>query len=1113
MTEGDDSAREARVRSARSKADGAHVLRLSDMRRLFPLVLLAAACGGRSGPTPKSGEVGFRVVGVGANADPTLRPARLVPETVDESTTYGTEPGGGTRAITSGLRVVTSPQGAVLAAEDRLPQAPQLTTPLPDRLGGGFLYVLGQTIWRSDRWLGPAKPIFTSMHAIETVVPGLDRVYVRANNTYVALDGRTGQPLDLGPWPQSPYVSSFAAADGWRAAAIVDLRGLVATSDAGATWRAIDLPIEARQIVVAGDSLAVGGLEGGKNEAWFEIRPDGGLSRMSGPPRDAQAKVVPMTAAPRPASTPSPFTFPPTHAAPPATVSSPPPKEVRDEGKDDPALRTFGKRPLVAAIEDGWPLTDGTAVVARDGAIARIRLSDGAITEMVPNAFPLKPARCHAVSLTRPQAVGAFGFVCGETRGTTAIYAYDPFRGRLSEIKRFDKPRVVTSSGNGALAVRGSCAEDADPPPGLRPEVLKNDKEKETAPAAEAPAEVHPYCVLGHDNVWREIHVRGDLGGERVVVMSDGKIVVVTPPHGASVPARITVLEKGGAHTNAITFPKVPADVARVLRLGLWLDGFEERRPGVVGGWLEAGGIMLGIEIGLDGKATPGQFIRDAGNPFVAGRYGFGWTGARRGYETTDGGMTWTGVDLPDALPGKLERRACGPIGCIAGGWLRVGWGETKRTSPPAAPPAVARIGASLSPPSIMLACEPLAPSPPSAPPPRPRTPQPATAPSTTRRFPSSPPVLGGFTGLTDLPPFYHHAGPPLRDAERGMQFEIRELPDRASQAAALARVYVWGPKTGDWDTQGRWQVRWISPFAGWPEVRSSAAVLPPQMIVDLSRAGAAYTYGYGAGLYHTGTGRFAIATGDDTTHALLAIRKTSQTELALFEVEADRAPIEIRRADGEPFGEFDGFVRAAGRWFFASLATPASPHTSIWQIDGAVARELVRVPRAGVFDGRRPTSSSRLARRSDGRAIGLVVDGQPNGSRSGSIPIRWVLPIDLETGQLGDPEPLGYTDLAGRTVEACTDDVLGWTVDAPLGVPVRLRTPRGQGSLSQVYARMRLTSTRACIENLSGYYDGQTPERAAQLTGGRGTPRAGDIVASVVSMQQRHPLRCTVAR
>ena len=113
----------------------------------------------------------------------------------------------------------------------------------------------------------------------------------------------------------------------------------------------------------------------------------------------------------------------------------------------------------------------------------------------------------------------------------------------------------------------------------------------------------------------------------------------------------------------------------------------------------------------LDGKATPGQYHRDAGLPFVSGRYGFGMTSSRRGFETTDGGMAWNVVDVPEPImqTNKVERRACGPIGCLAAGWLRVGWGETKKAPIPAVPPPnYNRTSPALVAPQLPLACEPI---------------------------------------------------------------------------------------------------------------------------------------------------------------------------------------------------------------------------------------------------------------------------------------------------------------------------------------------------------------------------------------------------------------------
>jgi hypothetical protein len=1141
------------------------------------LVLFVAACGRGGAPAKSANEGAFHVVGVGSPADPTVRPARILPEVVDETQSYGSEPGGGVRAITAGLRVVTSANGSIQAADDRLPQAPQITTALPERLGGGFLFVIQTGVWRADKWLGPARPIFTSSQSVAAIIPGLDRVYIRGSNTYFAIDGRSGASLDLGPWPQSPYVASYAAADGWRAAAVTDLRGVVATFDAGATWRPLDLPMIAQTVIQSGENLAVGGIEGPRSDnVWFEIRGDGSLARLAGAPREAKNVRL----APPPPRYPTGGYYPggyypggyvPPQPAPTASASAKPADVERDDAAASAGVRIFGKRPLAAAIEDGWPLTDGTAVVARDGALGRVRLSDGALTEIAQGAFPLKPSRCHGVSLTRTNAVGAFGFVCGEPRGTTVVYAYDPMHGRLAEIKRFEKPRVVTSSGSGGLAVRGPCAEDADPivpassipkSEPLKPEKTDRDKDKKKSkddkpkdddkdkddkedkasdkadkdkPAAKddkpAAPEVHPFCVLGHDNVWREVHVRGDVGGERVVVMADGRIAVVSPPQSQSAPARLTILDKGKAATLPVVFPKVTADIARALRLGVWLDGFEERRPGVLGGWIEANGAMLGLEIALDGKATPGQYIRDAGLPFVSGRYGLGWTASRYAYETTDGGMTWTKIDgAPEwiAPSNKVERRACGPIGCIAAGWLRVGWGETKKPPVPAAPPASYRTNTSLVVPQLQLACEPVAANMPTPAAPRPaQAAAPAPAQPQIRRYGGGPPVLspvGGFNGLTELPSFYAVPGSALHDPDRGLSVEIRNLADtpntNITQLGPLARVYGWGPKSGEWDTAGRWQIKWLSPFAGWPEVRSSLAVIPPQVILDVVKAPTTYGYPY-YGSY--AAGQWSIATGDDPSHALLMGRRMARgNELVLFEVEADHAPVEIRRVDGEPFIEIEAVVRASGRWFVVSAPPPGvnTPMTVLWQIDGAIARELVRVPRAAEMAMNNGIMKPRLARRSDGRAIGLVVDGQSTAERAGTA-LRWVLPIDLETAQLGEPEPIGYADLAGRQLDACSDDVVGWVLDAPLpSTNPRLRMPGGSGYVHNVYARVRLTTTRACVERIAGMYDGQTQERAVQLTrpGAAATRtgptlRPGEVLVTATSAQVRYPLRCTVTR
>lgn len=1095
-------------RAARRGCYAPCVLRRVSRRCGRPLVTLlgvslaTAALGGCGRPgarTGVTGNVALRAAGVGAATDPTVRGARLLPEVVREDRALGVEPGGGLRAIAAGLRVVSMPSGAVLASEERLPQPPAQTVALPERLGGGFLFVLGggnlgSTLWRADRWLAEARPIHASTTSVQSVLLGLDRVYLRASNGAVAaMDGRTGARLDLGPWPGSPFVGRYVAADGWRAVAVNDLRGAVATFDAGATWRPLALPLDVKNVQLHGDAIAVGGYDAAREEVWYEVRPDGQVGRLG--------------------------------AAAASSSPPPPPQGGGEEPAEKPGpdgARPLGKRPLVAALEDGWPLEDGTAVVARDGALARVRLGDGALIEHVPDAFRQSPSRCHPIALPTDAAPGGFGFVCGEVRGPTVLYAYDARRGALSEQWRFERPRAILGFGNGAVAARGACDPYAEESGAAAPPSTEHGERA----AGEA------YCVRPRVGAPYSLPVTGTTPGDRLVVLADGGVAVISVPHGDLDAARLTL--KTGAQMRTVPIvvrargadPAAPlaAEVARALRLGVWLDGWEERRPGVLGGWVDAGGTVLGLEIALDGKATHGPYIHDAGAPMVSGRYGLGWAASRRGVETTDGGLTWTPVELPDMLvpPRAATSRACGPIGCSAAGWLRVGWGPPRHAPAPELPaptkPKVARPSEPLQ-----LVCEPVMPAPPPVPEARraPTTPEPSARGSVTISRGSTMPlpspwggavlsILGGASGM-DLPAFYVTPPPTLHPDERGITVEAGERLERAPRTGPLARAYAWGPRTGEWEHAGRWLARWVSPFGGWNEVRSSAIAQPPQLLLDAAR----FTSPSAVPVLAT----WQLGASDDGAHALLAARKSSGRgfETTLFELEEGRAPVEVRRADGEALGELESSVRMGGRWYVAT--PPGTEWTSvILQLEGASARELARIPRAGMDS--RPTGA-RLARRSDGRALGFVVDGQPTPDRPG--PQRWVLPVDVETGAPGEPEPLGAADLGDRgAVPLCGEDDAGWVLDMPWNLGARLQIAgKSAGALATTDARVRVSAGgAACVERLAGTMGALGGEQTAALVrvGGVKAAAPGSIPVVVIStasrtQQMRYPLRCTAAR
>lgn len=1003
---------------------------------LAPFLALGCALG-PSAQAPGT----LRVAAANPNADPTVRGAHLVPADPDLDPAFGVEPGGGIRTITEGVRVINMARGAALSATDRLPQAPNDVIPIPSRMGGGFFYLIGTTVWRSDSWLSRAKPVFQTPQTVTRSFVGLDRIYLRMQNgAHVALDPKAGKPIDLGALPATPYLGTFIAVDGWHAVAIADLRGVVSTDDAGVTWRALKIPIEPKELRRSGDVVLVGNANA-RAPQWFEVQRGGYVTKSAGP-------------------------------------------ETQDKNREeapDPVQRIFGRRPLLSAIEDGWPLSDGSAIVARDGELARIRLSDGVVLEHTTGAYPQRPSRCHAVSLA---VASGFGFVCGEPKGPTAIYAFD--QGRLEPLRSFESPRRVIASGNGAIVVHGACDPQANEDDARSPE--------------------HLLCVRDRTGEWHDVRMKDPscvrIGADksceeyarnqRIIALASGAVAILSPPEGGRLEgvARLTVLDPGGSARTVpiaidMTGDTTPS-VLRILRTGMWLDGFEERTPNVLSGWVELAGVVLGVQIKLDGHLKHGLLLHDGGTMLASGRWGLGFSGGRRGYETTDGGMSWAPIDLPDPIAqGRANvSRTCGPVGCAIAGWIRVGWGapvpDEAQTTPvlPSISPVAAR------PPSLSLTCDLLKQGAP---------PLPTTFIRTSEDYrygrtwggyyPNRPRVT------TNWAPFFSVAPPKLGDKDKEVGFSA-EARDASNIAGAAARFYAIGPKDGEWDQHNRWVVRWLWPFGSSAEVKSTPLSATPRIVMESS------------GFLTLATPRqiqWTLHAGDDAQHALLVGRQTyGQSDYAIMELEEGRVPTEVRRADGEPFAEIESSVRAGGRWIVATKETMGTPPaTVLWEIDGGIARELARLPRTTDGNGR---AGTRLARRADGRAVGVVVDGQPAATRYATA-IRWIAPVDLETGAASDPEAVGPIDLADRTLAPCRGDEPGWTLDVPWSPAVRLETATSSTSLRNVLARLRLAPTHACVERLSG--TGDIEARAGKVTD------AATVEVSVLSGNTRNVLRC----
>ncbi len=1035
-------------------------------RRLACVACLGvAACAPPAGPAASGSSL--HADGVFARADPTVLGARLVPESIDV-TGMPTDGSGTVHGAVDGIRFASRTRGSIVTADDRL-EGLWWAQRVPPRLGGGFLFVMGNTILRADDWLANPRPIFQSARAVADVFPGLDRFYVRTQpppgvhvvNGHVAIDPVSGAVVDLGPWPADPIVLAYVAFDGWRALALTDFRGAVATSNAGSTWEQLDIPVRA--------AFATPVHRRASRDGWLAVTADESSGSVDGVVV-SDAPLTGKAGGERVASGGGGRCF---LVTPTLDVSALATCDAVTTASPGPPGAAGGSRieaPLLrAALEDGWPLQNGAAMVADRGNLVLVSLRDGGVVDVATEAYDPALGRCHALSIggagLPASAHAAFAFVCGEAAGRTVLLAYDEAARKLRPVRSFSTPRIVQSSSSGSWLVHGPCVD---------------------APSSRAPQGPHRpavACVGSPDPrdaslwTWREVALAGAPGGA-VGLLSDGRVAEVLPP--VDVPeSRLALTTPDGQRTVLpLRLPTGDTTPERFLGRAVWLGNLDEVEPGVLGGWLAGAGTVVGVQVETDGSVRLGAYVHDLGSPFVAGRYGLGWTRSHHGFETTDGGMTWTAFAAPSPL-GPSDVRACGPSGCVGEGWLRVGWGA-RPVAPlvrlaPAPPPRYGQVSA------LGLVCDAangVA-----------RGPHPAASDRLQPRATASP-----------FPP------PRLAPGEALLHAEVFRGFDIASRFGALGRVYAWGPATRDWAGLGRWQVWWRSPFAS-PAMGVTTAVTAAQFHDAEDARGE-----LGAG--RMGPVTWTVVVGEDVSHALLvAWHHARGAERELFALDEGGRLAPIVRLDGGRWGEIEAGLRVGSEWIIAQHDDARPGATALFRADGRGARNLGTVDRVGTG----PNSSVKLARASSGALVGLVVDGESLPDRN--VLHRWVVPVELDSGNIGAPESLGAADLSDRTeFSVCHDGASGWRLDvswpeAKVTVAFGAAPDRDRVGLHQLYARIRISADRTCVEELTGEaaIDELEAARSRSAAAGAGADTAGGPSLPVVVVAASPlELRCT---
>ncbi len=984
-----------------------------------------ALAGCVSGRLPRAGAAASPAGTLPAAAEQFVRPSRILPDIPDTARPIAVGPDGSKHFLLMNMRLTEHPDGSLQRAPGLLPSGPTklLSVELPPRLGGGYLFasssVAGTQVWRADTWLSPLQPLLRFSQAITDLLPGFDRVYARNARTPTAF--LAFDPSD-GSWldlGRLPVPLRFGPA------LFADSWRGVVVSDLRGPLTTFDGGATWLPVPIAGDVARIesrgAGLLVRTATGSMIVGPDGSLVEQG--PDDVASDA--------------------------GSAAAVEPESARSTAPERP----LGRRPLRIAIERGYPYRDGTAVVAYGGSIAEVSLVDGRIVRIAHDAYPESYTSCQGMRLG-----GAIGFACGEPFGATTVFRLrDELT--LEKVMQWPKPAAVFPSANGALVVRAPC-------PGSR---VRDDDLR--------------YCVRDPRGRTRELRFEGDVGAERVVPLSDGRIaIIVAPRPGAA--GRLVLLDGPAAVTRELSFVGVPSNMASMIGRGLWMQGAQELRPGVIGLWVEVGGPLVGIRIDTDGRVSSGVSQPPSAVMIVSGRFGLVWRNSGESLETTDGGASWAEFDMPSEWQQTADAtRSCSAVGCVVGGLLRVGWGPTagqaeerpasespRVTSPPYHQPLHASLQCiptgRASPPALPDSNSPSA----ALPLPHVRVPRPI-APSVLDTDPRSRGWL----------PFGSAPAPALSADEVGVA-SGRDYGD------FRFRAYVWGARSADWSRTGRFVVRVDDPHDALSGPWSTAVFASPWP--DLTTA-------------LLRIGNVTAAELDPSGRAAVIAWCPMPTQCESFGVAPGEAPLPLLTTDPAGLPPLDSVVRSEESWYLLGRRT--GPASVLWAADrSGVTSRIATLPRTGGAY----VDDVTVVRKARSGGVGLWTASSDLMGNSSWV----VLPVNPATGRVQEPIVVGPTDFGGVIPPRCAPGQDGWLADVSVPTAIDLTSAAGEHFGGSIRVLMRAGAGWECIDSITAR--ARLAEFAAKA--GKATPpddRAIPLVAWDQQENRRYELRCVVQK
>ena len=279
----------------------------------------------------------------------------------------------------------------------------------------------------------------------------------------------------------------------------------------------------------------------------------------------------------------------------------------------------------------------------------------------------------------------------------------------------------------------------------------------------------------------------------------------------------------------------------------------------------------------------------------------------------------------------------------------------------------------------------------------------------------------------------------------------------------AQMHAYAWGKRGADWTRAGRFVVRFDDRFDGGGGVRATSPTASPWLDEATASEGIgngawssthwSISFGADRGSLLDPSGRAALATG---CHGVLC---------ALYGLVDGQPAQQLRDAATNKPGVFprpSSAVRVGETWFFLSPAT-GNESLTLYRVDLGVARALTVLHRASFT---RNAPGPILVRRARSEALGVLAAAPPDpGERFGAW---YVMPVDLETGELGEPVNLGRKDFDGKGPVKCAPTQDGWTFDVPTEVTAPLDFVGATVTPESLELRLRLDPGSACVDSMA---------------------------------------------